>query len=313
MKGFKERTFTNPDELFESMLKLRPGLQRLSPGVPDENWYTLQKSVDLGASVLGNVRTSGYTFSGSAQNFYVAVATKGRFSVKKGQQEIEFLANAACIHNNLLDEVSCAEYEGISFSCDFSYLIQVAERAKLPFSSTFLDKQINKLDEVKVRSFAQYAKFQSKLLELGTSEFYLSEFYKTNISEGLAFLILGAISPVEQFCQSKNSDIYISRAIEFIETNLSSEFSVMDVSAAAGCGTRYLQVLFKKKFGFGVKQYELKNRLANARNLLLNSSPGTSVLGVAVDCGFRYLQGFSNYYFSEYGEKPSQTLRRRGS
>jgi AraC-like DNA-binding protein len=53
-----------------------------------------------------------------------------------------------------------------------------------------------------------------------------------------------------------------------------------------------------------------KKRLAQARADLAAAAPGTTVTSVALDCGFTHLGRFSLDYAKEFGEPPSETLRR---
>jgi transcriptional regulator GlxA family with amidase domain len=43
--------------------------------------------------------------------------------------------------------------------------------------------------------------------------------------------------------------------------------------------------------------------------MLANADPATSVTSVAFACGFSNLGHFAKYYYSTYGERPSDTLR----
>ena len=57
-------------------------------------------------------------------------------------------------------------------------------------------------------------------------------------------------------------------------------------------------------------EFLTEQRLQNARKKLHKSHPQASVSDIAMDCGFRHLGRFSQFYWKRFGERPSDTLRK---
>lgn len=93
------------------------------------------------------------------------------------------------------------------------------------------------------------------------------------------------------------------------------EFDTIDeIAARCGVGTRALQASFRRYLGTTPTAYLRQLRLRKAAAELAASSPGqVAVSDVALRWGFLHLGRFSEYYKAEYGEMPSETLRRGGS
>lgn len=101
------------------------------------------------------------------------------------------------------------------------------------------------------------------------------------------------------------------RAAAYIRSNYSDRLAVSDIAAAAGTGTRALQLAFRKRFGLSPRSYLEGVRLGQVRRLLKSASPVATVTDLALSSGFTHLGRFSRFYFEKYGERPSDTLRRR--
>jgi transcriptional regulator GlxA family with amidase domain len=57
--------------------------------------------------------------------------------------------------------------------------------------------------------------------------------------------------------------------------------------------------------------YLMTCRLELARNRLLSVGEGTTVTQIALGCGFSDMTVFARKYREQFGERPSETLRRR--
>ncbi|WP_269744634.1 helix-turn-helix domain-containing protein [Rhodococcus sp. AW25M09] len=76
-----------------------------------------------------------------------------------------------------------------------------------------------------------------------------------------------------------------------------------------GVGPRTLQAAFQRERGTTPLEELRRARLARAHADLLDATPdGTSVTEVATRWGFFHLGRFSQFYRSEFGLSPSQTL-----
>jgi AraC-like DNA-binding protein len=58
-------------------------------------------------------------------------------------------------------------------------------------------------------------------------------------------------------------------------------------------------------------EFLVEQRLQNARKNLLEKNQKASVLDISLESGFRHLGRFSQFYKKRFGERPSETLRKR--
>lgn len=103
------------------------------------------------------------------------------------------------------------------------------------------------------------------------------------------------------------------RAAAYMRSNYREHLSISEVAAAAGTGTRALQLAFRKRFGIAPRTYLENIRLTNVRRRLLSVSTDDSVTILALECGFTHLGRFSRAYFKAYGELPSESLTGKGT
>jgi AraC-like DNA-binding protein len=86
---------------------------------------------------------------------------------------------------------------------------------------------------------------------------------------------------------------------------------VGDIALAASTTTRSLQEAFRHRFDMTPMQFLRRLRLRLAREQLLNGHDlGLTVHDVALRWGFSHSGRFAQQYLAEFGEHPSQTLRR---
>ena len=86
--------------------------------------------------------------------------------------------------------------------------------------------------------------------------------------------------------------------------------TVSEVAKSLRVSLRSLELGFRDARKMTPTQAHRQVRLNAAREALLNPTASTSVTSVAISCGFLHLARFSSHYQLEFGEAPSQTLRR---
>lgn len=103
----------------------------------------------------------------------------------------------------------------------------------------------------------------------------------------------------------------IRRATDFIDANLGQPLTVGAIAQAAGVPLRTLEAGFRRHLDTTPRRHLHRSRLAAAHQELSVSSPAeTTVAAVARRWGFTHLSRFAAAYRAEYGENPSDTLRR---
>lgn len=102
------------------------------------------------------------------------------------------------------------------------------------------------------------------------------------------------------------------RAMAFIEAHPERDLGVTDIAQAAFVTPRAVQLAFRKELGTTPMSYLRRVRLQLARAELraARASGSATVTEVAARWGFTNPSRFASYYRDEFGELPSQTLRR---
>jgi AraC-like DNA-binding protein/mannose-6-phosphate isomerase-like protein (cupin superfamily) len=106
-------------------------------------------------------------------------------------------------------------------------------------------------------------------------------------------------------------DIYIKRAIQFIETNYSRNITVSDMAKHIGLNQNYFSTLFKKILGIPPQEYIMKYRINKACELLKNDN--LSVSDISRSVGYNDPLGFSKIFKQIKGMSPKAFREDSGS
>ena len=109
---------------------------------------------------------------------------------------------------------------------------------------------------------------------------------------------------------SKAGSRQLDDAQEYMRANAHLSLSLGDICQAAGVNARTLQSSFRKQQGCTPMQFLRKIRMQEVRAALLNPAEDASVSREAARWGFLHFGRFSSEYRAQYGEVPSETLRR---
>jgi len=138
---------------------------------------------------------------------------------------------------------------------------------------------------------------KSELQELLVVKFILA--HANNFSHLLARKTSAAPSPWQ-----------LRRVEEYIEANWSKPISIEDLAAVAGVSGRTLLRHFRDWRGTTPMNFIKQLRLRRSKAMLENPSPRTTILSVALQCGFQSPGHFSRDYMNAFAELPSDTLKR---
>lgn len=97
---------------------------------------------------------------------------------------------------------------------------------------------------------------------------------------------------------------------EYIHAHVADPITIGQLVDVAGISARTLFDNFKKFRGVTPMRYIKDLRMQCVRERLVNPKAGDSVTSVAMSWGFAQLGRFAAVYKQEYGESPSQTLKR---
>ena len=99
-------------------------------------------------------------------------------------------------------------------------------------------------------------------------------------------------------------------ALEFVEEQADCAPTIKDICRASGASYRTLNRAFLDRFGVAPKQYLQAVRLNGVRKDLRRMGPDSAITDVANEWGFWHMGQFSADYRRQFGELPSETLRR---
>ena len=103
----------------------------------------------------------------------------------------------------------------------------------------------------------------------------------------------------------------VHRAEEYMRAHLKEAISIIDLlRICGGCSRSVLFAAFRNARGYTPMEFLTEQRLQSVREKLHKSHQQASVSGIAMDCGFRHLGRFSQFYWKRFGERPSDTLRK---
>ncbi|TVS00555.1 MAG: AraC family transcriptional regulator [Rhodobacteraceae bacterium] len=114
---------------------------------------------------------------------------------------------------------------------------------------------------------------------------------------------------LESPCARAAHATHIRKARSFIHDHIAEPFRMRDLTRAAGCSLRSLQIGFQTAFQVTPQQYAIRARLDRAHSRLQFATPAESVASIAHDCGFTHMGRFAQTYQEVYGQPPSATLR----
>lgn len=106
----------------------------------------------------------------------------------------------------------------------------------------------------------------------------------------------------------------VRQAEDIIQAQSDDPVSIQDIARALGVSLRSLQLAFNEVHeGQSPRDYLTRVRLEKARQRLLAATPDKHVTTIALDSGFFHLSRFAQAYARTFGERPSETLARRGA
>jgi AraC-like DNA-binding protein len=104
---------------------------------------------------------------------------------------------------------------------------------------------------------------------------------------------------------------HVVKAYQYMEANARENITIADLTRITGVSGRALYEGFRRFKGSSPKACLRAIRMQAIRKELLNGAEGDDVTRLAARWGFTHLGRFASTYQKIFGEKPSQTLRRR--
>ncbi|OLQ74083.1 AraC family transcriptional regulator [Photobacterium proteolyticum] len=200
-----------------------------------------------------------------------------------------------------------------TFSAPFNFFHFYFEQAHLQnFAEQVFDKEGRHV-ELSERTFVDDPFVNQLIRETIVKLNWESSTDKLMVSHTQQILLLHLLrqychnSPRQALSTGGLSSVNQRRVIDFIEANLSSQFTLRDLAALAHLSDFHFARMFKTSFGCTPHQYVLSRRVDLAKQLL--SSPTKSLVDVALLCGFSSQQHLSQQFKKRVGITPAAFRR----
>ncbi|GAB3522159.1 AraC family transcriptional regulator [Photobacterium alginatilyticum] len=200
-----------------------------------------------------------------------------------------------------------------TFSAPFNFFHFYFEQAHLQnFAEQVFDKEGRHI-ELSERTFVDDPFVNQLIRETIVKLNWESSTDKLMVSHTQQILLLHLLrqychnSPRQALSTGGLSSVNQRRVIDFIEANLSTQFTLSDLAALAHLSDFHFARMFKTSFGCTPHQYVLSRRIELAKQLL--SSPAKSLVEVALLCGFSSQQHLSQQFKKRVGITPAAFRR----
>jgi AraC family ethanolamine operon transcriptional activator len=130
---------------------------------------------------------------------------------------------------------------------------------------------------------------------------------------GIPAKILGALAGSGRNSRPRTDDLRTSSARvarDHLERHAREDIRIRELCQELGVSWRTLDYGFRQNYGVGPKQYLQSVRLDGVRRELRTAAPGTLIRDVALRWGFWHSSQFAKDYRRQFGQLPSETLRR---
>ncbi len=102
----------------------------------------------------------------------------------------------------------------------------------------------------------------------------------------------------------------LSKVEEFLAANWQKGLNINNIADEFGLSVRSVFRHFKELRGTTPHEYIRQLKLSHARDMLEGADENGSVMSIALRCGFQGMGHFAREYRKQFGELPSQTLRK---
>ena len=127
------------------------------------------------------------------------------------------------------------------------------------------------------------------------------------VVESLVLELLDALLRTRMRWGSRAGDVWMARAIDYLEANYRERFKIADVAAACGVHPSHLAETFRKRFAVSVGEWVRNRRLEFAREVLLD--PSEPIAGAAFAAGFADQSHLTRMFRARFGVTPAEYRR----
>lgn len=98
--------------------------------------------------------------------------------------------------------------------------------------------------------------------------------------------------------------IYVEQVLDYIHHNITSDIRILDLASYVGIDRSYLTNIFKSEVGMSPKEYLVRYRMEQAKNMLRNTSK--SINEIALSVGYPNQLTFSKMFKNFSGMSPTE-------
>ena len=284
-------------------------------GAKKDFWFKAA-SVDInGLWVMCCANTGIYFEREDTRGFDLIVPISGHISRQVEQEK--YVANGAELAFLTACELRKSTTIGSSTTLRLDP-VRFNNTGKALFGSQF--KEINssytRTPALQIRDFSFMPLYQSvfqQINSIGDAPHILN---KIGLDDVLYRISVSFLHPHLLFMEDLNipKPLYlkseISRLCEFLRANLNEPISLTKMEEISGLPARALQRAFQHYFNLRPKQWLRKQRLHSARSALIDKNKPVKLTSIAYEYCFSSPSEFSKHYYQEFGELPSETLKR---
>lgn len=215
-----------------------------------------------------------------------------------------------------IDVISAADFEVFTLSVPEHLLTGISQSIGLQDPTQFLGRSATRLtcDPPALRALRSRLHRFCQMVShshLRVPRAVLLAELEYEIPRQLLFALAhGRATPCPATASARNRAL--KRAVDFIRGHADRPPSVREVCQHAQVSERLLNYAFKDRFGMPPKRYIQGFRLDCVRGELRHATPSTAmVTDVANRWGFWHMGQFAADYRRQFGELPSETLKRR--
>lgn len=304
---------TDRDEAFSSIRLRHPGLRRVdSPSRRNGVWSIAINGAGIGDIGISGAQTSACDYAMAPDGLVRVFVPLQRVVDLTIRGVARAVTAGQCVFGSVTEEIACSfgdGFAGIFVTCPADSLSRALQslHPDVPLAGS--------LDRLCAQPNANWTLFRAQLFstiamldegpDLLLKQAVFMDAHQELLRFHLANVILSAGRDAgRESCHSR----YTRRAVACIEANPAGPIGLEALAGQAGCSIRTLQASFAADLGTTITGYVREIRLRNARSLLQAAAPGSTVSGIALDCGFTHLGEFARAYAARYRERPSSTL-----
>lgn len=140
-----------------------------------------------------------------------------------------------------------------------------------------------------------------------------NERYTTRLEELLFEAFIGCQNNIEKLLRDDSiaRPGCVKRAIDYVNLNINEDISMTDLVDSLNISKRTLERGFNGSYDMSPMAYIKRMKLGKVRGILQISSPNETTVGeISASFGFYHASNFTANYIRQFGEKPSDTLKK---